>query len=147
MAAPQMDIHELGEKMLSLASQYRFVADQLSIDAYKQLKAGVIDRVSYDQTRENVVKIFDKIVEIHRAVADLTAGAIEADVKMIDGVIQQVKDAAGRIAKTRKIVNVTLEAVTAIGVILIACTTPTPATVLAAVKETKTLADTITANT
>jgi hypothetical protein len=142
-----VDKYELGKKMIALASQYRQMGDQLSIDAFEQLKAGSIDKNTYNKLHDNVDKIFAQAIAISRQVAALTEGSIDADLTGIEDATEDLKKATDRIAKTRNIVNVALEAITAIGTILIACTAPNPAAILAAVQATKTLADDITNST
>ena len=141
--ATQVSKNELAETMIALASQYRQMADRLSIDAYKQLTAGTIDKATYDRFHENADKIFAQAVAIHREVAALADGLIEADLAGIESARKALEDATARIAKTREIINITLAAITAIGAILIACSTPNPETILAAVQSTKALADDI----
>lgn len=142
-----VDKYKLGEKMIALASQYRQMGDQLSINAFKQLKAGSIDIDTYHKLHDNVETIFAQGIEINRQVAVLTAGSIQADLAGIDNATEALKKATDRIAKTRDIVNVALKAIAAIGAIVLASTTPNPASILAAVQSTKALAQDITNST
>ncbi len=140
MAEPQVDKHEIAEKMLLLAVQYRQVADSLSVDAFKQLKAGTITREDYGRVCSEVETTFAQAVEIHRAVSALADGALEADLSAIESAAEKLKDAVGRIEGTRHLLDVSLDTVKAIGVLVLACANPTPASIATAVQAAKELA-------
>ena len=143
----QVDKYELGKTMIALASQYRQMGEHLSVDAFEQLKAGSITIDTYHKLHDNLEEIFAQAMKINRQVAALTEGAIEADLAEIENATTQLKTATDRIAKTREIVNLSLAAITAISTIVLACTAPNPASILAAVQSTKNLADEIIAMT
>ena len=135
--------YELGAKMIALASQYRQMGDSLSINAFTQLTAREITKEKYLEIYSNVEEIFKQANAISRAVAGLTEGLIEADLEGIENVTKELENAADRIKRIKDIVNISIDTIGAIGTVVLACTTPNPATIVAAVESTKTLADDI----
>lgn len=127
------DKYELGMRMITLASQYRQLGEKLSVDAYAQLKAGSITRQTYDALHDNIENLFKQGIAINRAVADLTAGSIDADLTSIDKATGELKQATAKIDKIREIVKISLSALTAIGAGVVACTAPSAPTIAAAV--------------
>ena len=138
-----VDKYELGEKMIALASQYRQMGDNLSINAYKQLIAGEITKAKYLELHSQVEEIFKQAAVIHQEVAKLTAGSIEADLEGIENVTKEMEEAAERIKRIKDIINISIETITAIGTVVLACTTSNPASILAAMKSTTDLANNI----
>jgi uncharacterized coiled-coil DUF342 family protein len=138
-----VDKYELGEKMIALASQYRQMGDNLSITAFKQFTAGKITKDEYDELHHKAEEIFNQASAIHREVAGLTADSIETDLKGIENATEELEKAADRVKQINNIINISIETITAIGTVVLACTTPNPATISAAVESTKTLADDI----
>ncbi|HAJ28338.1 MAG TPA: hypothetical protein DCG53_14045 [Syntrophus sp. (in: bacteria)] len=142
-----VDKYEIGKKMIALAEQYSQMGDKLSINADKQLTAGEITDDKYHELCSQVDKIFKQATVIHKEVAKLTAGSIEADLDGIENVTKDMEEAVERINRIKNIVNITMETITAVGTVVLACSTPNPATILAAVAATQKLANDIIAMT
>jgi chromosome segregation ATPase len=138
-----VDKYELGKKMVALASQYRDMGDALSVDAYTRLVAKAITKEEYDEIHAKVDELFAKSIEISKQVGALTEGSIEADLDGIESATGDLKQATAQIAKIRKIVDAVIDVCTAIGTVVLAATTPNPATIAAAVESTIALAQEI----
>jgi hypothetical protein len=134
-----VDKYELGKKMIALASQYREMGDGLSTNAYTRFAAHAISRQDYDNILENVKKLFEQAAKINRAVADIPDG-IDADLMGIENATQKLKQATDRINKIEKIVKISIDALTAIGAVVIAATAPSPGTIATAAKSAVDLA-------
>jgi hypothetical protein len=132
----QADKYELGKKMILLSSQYRNTGDKLSVDAYTQLIAKAITKKEYDEIHDKVGILFAQAIAINKEIAAWTAGSIEADLNGIESATKDLKKAAARIAKVRDIVNVVVDVCTTIGTLVLASTTPTPASIATAIKAT-----------
>jgi hypothetical protein len=135
-----VDKYELGKKMIALASQYRQMGDELSKNAYTKLKTGSVTKQDYVKILDNVQKLFEQAIEINRKVMEIVEGSIDVNLQGIESATKKLEQATNQINKIEEIVKISIDALTAIGAVVLAVISPSPGTIATAANSAVSLA-------
>ena len=134
------DNTDLGQKLVTLSSQYIQIANNMSTTAYVNFRSGAMQKADFDKTHDYVQQLLQQAADINRQAADAIFDDINVDVKSIDQAIQNLKTAADKIQKVTKIVNISTDALESLASIALAVTSPTPINIMSAVQSANNLA-------